>query len=594
MYNQFYGFKEKPFKLTPDPDFFFHSSVHRQALAYLTYGLEDKQGFIALTGEVGSGKTTVIQVLLNSLKDTTKVAKINNTNDLTSLQLLEMIVRDFGLTLKGGSKTELLESLNRFLLEQHALGNYALLIVDEAQNFTTALLEEIRLLSNLETSKEKLLQIILSGQPELAHKLRQPELRQLAQRITVTFHMTGLDRKETEGYIHYRLQVAGCQNKNLFTSEAIDHIAEFSRGIPRMINNICDAALLTGFVNEKRQIDEAIVLEVIEELKAVQSPLTETRELSTFSTSKYSPEPSGESVKTGLEALQVTSLLEKKLEELGGKLESVQRAVEKIEQTHRLEPGQETESLQEQRNLSKTPWTWKDDLEEDELIDLEAREKTPVREDISMTDRMPRIAQELITNSAHFPLFALLLKTNVYGFPEYLKNRANLVMWIGTLAQAWFLGSSDRPLHKFLGNFISPLIYSGVGVILQGLSFIQRAESLIFWIYSVINGLLQALRIQVGKEGQKVVKFFEILLRLALIPAFYIFYEVERRRGSITWSALQEFFAEQNSLTEAFKRFQEVVMELFKDPISAYLIEALFILGVLYGLNKVLKTQKQI
>ncbi|HWP45694.1 MAG TPA: XrtA/PEP-CTERM system-associated ATPase [Candidatus Limnocylindrales bacterium] len=594
MYNQFYGFKEKPFKLTPDPDFFYHSSVHRQALAYLTYGLEDKQGFIALTGEVGSGKTTVIQVLLNSLKDTTKVAKINNTNDLTSLQLLEMIVRDFGLTIKGGSKTELLESLNRFLLEQHALGNYALLIVDEAQNFTTALLEEIRLLSNLETSKEKLLQIILSGQPELAHKLRQPELRQLAQRITVTFHMTGLDRKETEGYIHYRLQVAGCQNKNLFTSEAIDHIAEFSRGIPRMINNICDAALLTGFVSEKRQIDEAIVLEVIEELKAVQSPLKETRELSTSNTPKYSPEPSGESVKTGLEALPVTSLLEKKLEELGSKLESVQRAVEKIEQTHRLEPAPETESLQEQRNLSKTPWTWKDDLGEDELIDLEAREKTPVREDISMTDRMPRIAQELITNSAHFPLFALLLKTNVYGFPEYLKNRANLVMWIGTLAQAWFLGSSDRPLHKFLGNFISPFIYSGVGIILQGLSFIQRAESLIFWIYSVINGFLQALRIQVGKEGQKVVKFFEILLRLALIPAFYIFYEVERRRGSITWSALQEFFAEQNSLTEAFKRFQEVVMELFKDPISAYLIEALFILGVLYGLNKVLKAQKQI
>ncbi len=589
MYNQFYGFKEKPFKLTPDPDFFYHSSVHRQALAYLTYGLEDKQGFIALTGEVGSGKTTVIQVLLNSLKDTTKVAKINNTNDLTSLQLLEMIVRDFGLTIKGGSKTELLESLNRFLLEQHALGNYALLIVDEAQNFTTALLEEIRLLSNLETSKEKLLQIILSGQPELAHKLRQPKLRQLAQRITVTFHMTGLDRKETEGYIHYRLQVAGCQNKNLFTPEAIDHIAEFSRGIPRMINNICDAALLTGFVNEKRQIDEAIVLEVIEELKAVQSPLKETRELSTSSTPKYSPEPSEESVKTGLEALPVTSLLEKKLEELGSKLESVQRVVEKIEQTHRSEPAPETESLQEQRNLSKTH-----DLEEDELIDLEAREKTPVREEISMTDRMPRIAQELITNSAHFPLFALLLKTNVYGFPEYLKNRANLVMWIGTLIQAWFLGSSDRPLHKFLGNFISPLIYSGVGVILQGLSFLQRAESLIFWIYSGINGLLQALRIQVGKEGQKVVKFFEILLRLALIPAFYIFYEVERRRGSITWGALQEFFAEQNSLTEAFKRFQEVVMELFKDPISAYLIEALLILGVLYGLNKVLKAQKQV
>lgn len=594
MYNQFYGFKEKPFKLTPDPDFFYHSSVHRQALAYLTYGLEDKQGFIALTGEVGSGKTTVIQVLLNSLKDTTKVAKINNTNDLTSLQLLEMIVRDFGLTIKGGSKTELLESLNRFLLEQHALGNYALLIVDEAQNFTTALLEEIRLLSNLETSKEKLLQIILSGQPELAHKLRQPELRQLAQRITVTFHMTGLDRKETEGYIHYRLQVAGCQHKNLFTPEAIDHIAEFSRGIPRMINNICDAALLTGFVNEKRQIDEAIVREVIEELKAVQSPLKETRELSPSNTQKYAPESSEVSAKTSLETSPVTSLLEKKLEELGNKLESVQKTIEKIEQTHRPEPATETESSQEQRTLPKTQWAWKDDIEEEDWIDLEAKEKPLPGGGTPTSDRMPKIAQELITNSAHFPLFALLLKINVYGFSQYLTNRTNLVMWIGTLIQAWFLSSSDRPLTRFLGNLISPLIYSGMGVILQGLSFLQRAESLIFWIYSLVNGLLQALRIRVGKEGQRVVKFFEIILRLALIPAFYIFYEVERREESITLSGLQKFFEEQNSLTEAFKRFQEVVMELFKDPISAYLIEALFILGILYGLNKILKAPKQV
>lgn len=574
MYNQFYGFREKPFRLTPDTDFFYLSSVHKQALAYLTYGLEDKQGFIAITGEVGSGKTTVIQVFLSKLKDTTKVAKINNTR-VTSLQLLEMIVRDFGLNVQGTSKTELLENLNKFLLEQYTLGNYVLLIVDEAQNLSPSLLEEIRLLSNLETSKDKLLQIILAGQPELAQKLRLPQLRQLAQRITVSFHMTGLDRKEIEGYINYRLQVAGSKHKDLFTQEAMDRIAEFSRGIPRMINIICDAALLAGFVNEKRQVDEALVMEVIQELKTTQDiPVAEEQNLSTYPVSKVAVS---------------NAQLEKRLDELSSKLEQTSKVIEQL--------GRKVELPSEQ----KAPLSETTSIEQQEVKDpkpeAKSQEERKVKSSYTEDPVKPGLLYELIRNSAHFPFFAFLLKVNTTGFSSYMQDMTNLILWIGTFLQAWFLSSWDRGKNKFLGNLISPFIYSVTIYILQGSLSLKQPELLVFWGYSLIAGFLQTIQPRIiGKRGP--VTFFELLTRIALIFVLYGIYQLEKEGIAVTLNTLQGFFTEffkissQANWIEPLKSLQVTLIEFFRNSIYAYWIGVFLLLSVLYGLSKVLKIKK--
>jgi len=265
MYNHYYGFQEKPFSLTPDPHFFYLSSVHRRALAYLTYGLEDKKGFITITGEIGAGKTTLIRALIKRLDPNTTVARIINTK-VSSFELLKMIARDFGIDKQFTSKEELLNHLNNFLLEQYSMGHNSVLIIDEAQNLEPATLEEIRLLSNLETEKDKLLQIILVGQPELRQILALPELKQLRQRITVGYHISSLTREEVAEYIRHRLTVAGGRNKELFTPEATDLIYRYSGGIPRLINIICDAALVTGYVENVQRIDADLIREVIEEL----------------------------------------------------------------------------------------------------------------------------------------------------------------------------------------------------------------------------------------------------------------------------------------------------------------------------------------
>lgn len=266
MYNEFYGFKEKPFSLTPDPHFLYLSSVHKKALAYLTYGLEDRKGFITVTGEVGAGKTTLIRALLSRMNTSnTMVSRIINTT-VTSLQLLKMIVRDFGIKISSSAKEDILEELNEFLLEQYALGRNAVIIVDEAQNLEKKTLEEIRLLSNLETEKDKLLQIILVGQPELRQTLADPGLRQLRQRITVNYHISPLNNEEVVEYIRHRLRVARAKNPEMFTEEAMSQIAVAAKGIPRIINIICDAALVTGYVEGSPVIDEKFVEEVLNDL----------------------------------------------------------------------------------------------------------------------------------------------------------------------------------------------------------------------------------------------------------------------------------------------------------------------------------------
>lgn len=266
MYNHYYGFSEKPFSLTPDPHFLFLSSVHKRALAYLLYGLEDKKGFITITGEIGAGKTTIIQALVNRLDSATNVlAKIVNPK-VSAYQLLRMIIRDFGIDCHNDSKDELLDTLNKFLLTQYGSGRSAVLIIDEAQNLEPSSLEEIRLLSNLETEKDKLIQIILVGQPELRGLLALPELRQLRQRITIGYHILPLSKPEVTDYIRHRLSVAGLKGRDLFTGAATEEIFNVSRGIPRLVNIICDATLVTGYVEGIKEIDQTLVQEVIQEL----------------------------------------------------------------------------------------------------------------------------------------------------------------------------------------------------------------------------------------------------------------------------------------------------------------------------------------
>ncbi|MFH1837436.1 MAG: XrtA/PEP-CTERM system-associated ATPase [Candidatus Omnitrophota bacterium] len=264
MYLDFYGLKENPFNVTSDPNFLYLSHTHKEALAHLSYGIEQRKGFVEITGEVGAGKTTICRALLNHLDANVKTSLIFNPS-LPETQLLEAVLNDFGIEPKRKSKIAFIRQLNGFLLEQLSKGNNAVLIIDEAQNLRKKTLETIRMLSNLETEKEKLLQIVLVGQPELRDKLNSPDLLQLRQRIGVRFHVRALEKSELKAYIDHRLSVAGAYGSPVFTEEALSNIYEYSKGIPRVVNIICDKSLLLGFVQEVRVIDADIVRRSIDE-----------------------------------------------------------------------------------------------------------------------------------------------------------------------------------------------------------------------------------------------------------------------------------------------------------------------------------------
>ncbi len=268
MYEHFYGLKENPFNLTPDPHYLYLGENHREALAQLIYGVKEKKGFIVLTGEVGTGKTTIIRSFmetLNGLNNNTRVALLFNPK-LSVNDFFQYILKDFGITSNGQSKGEYLHTLYEYLIDAYQKEEKAILIVDEAQGLSKELLEEIRLLSNLETTKAKLLQIVLVGQPELRQTLMQDELRQLRQRVNLHHHLPPLSEAETGGYIKRRLRIAGCRN-SIFTPKAIKEIYRVTGGIPRLINILCDNALLTGYATEKKVIDEKIIKEVAKDLK---------------------------------------------------------------------------------------------------------------------------------------------------------------------------------------------------------------------------------------------------------------------------------------------------------------------------------------
>ena len=266
MYERFYELRERPFALSPDPDYLYPSRVHQEALDYLRYGLESHAGFVVITGEIGSGKTTLLQTLLRGVDAQTTVGRIVNTM-LEPRELLETIMIDFGLDPAGKSKPLLLRDLAQYLVDQRLAGRMVLLVIDEAQNLSLAALEELRMLSNLETEKSKLLQIVLIGQPDLRDKLAEPELEQLRQRITVSYHLTPLDADETERYINHRLRRAALGPPVGFPRQATDAIHARSRGIPRIVNVICDAALVFGYAEERRTMDPELVAEVLNELE---------------------------------------------------------------------------------------------------------------------------------------------------------------------------------------------------------------------------------------------------------------------------------------------------------------------------------------
>ena len=263
MYESFYGFKEKPFNLLPDPDYLYMSQGHENAYTHLEYAILENKGFVIITGEIGSGKTTLINFLLQRAPEDIQVGIINNT-DVTPLQFIKMMLQEFEIEVEGSDKASMLAAFSSFLVEKFALNNRVVLIVDEAQNLPKGTLEEIRMLSNLETEKSHLIQIILVGQPELKSKLQDPGMAQFVQRVTVYSHLQALKEEDVEKYIHHRLKVAGAKNYEIFNREAIEAIFKYSRGIPRVINSLCDTALVFGYADDLKVIEKQTIVAVVE------------------------------------------------------------------------------------------------------------------------------------------------------------------------------------------------------------------------------------------------------------------------------------------------------------------------------------------
>jgi general secretion pathway protein A len=268
MYEAHFGLKEKPFRMTPDTRYYFPSEKHVDALNHMVYAIEERRGFVVITGEIGSGKTTLSRVLFQKLDPRTKTAIIRNTQ-LSAKELIALVLEELEIPFAPGTtKTQLISKLNGFLIDQLRDDCNVVLLIDEAQNLKPSVLEEVRMLSNLETETEKLIQIILMGQPELKQKLWLKELTQLRQRVTLHYHLGPLDEKETAAYVSHRLHVAGANGTPIFLPEALRAVYEQTRGVPRLVNGLCDRALLTGYVQESKTIGSGVITEVAKELPA--------------------------------------------------------------------------------------------------------------------------------------------------------------------------------------------------------------------------------------------------------------------------------------------------------------------------------------
>ena len=268
MYLEPFKLKELPFRLSPDPQFLYLSKQHARAKAYMESTIWFTDGFVVITGEIGSGKTTLIESFLKEVPADVVVAQINQTQ-VTAMDFLQAVLAQFGFSPFKMRKAELITTLNNFLIEQYAAGRRVLLIVDEAQNLSMRVLEEIRLLSGVETTKEKVLRIILAGQPELNDKLDAPELEQLTQRVRLRFHLQTLSESETRGYIQHRLEVAGAGDRELFAADTYPEIFRYCGGVPRLINTLCDTAMMAAFTADRDTVTRADIVSAVQELQWV-------------------------------------------------------------------------------------------------------------------------------------------------------------------------------------------------------------------------------------------------------------------------------------------------------------------------------------
>ena len=275
MYERFFGLRESPFKVNPDPRYLFLTGQTQEALAGLTYGIQNRKGFILLTGEVGTGKTTLLNRPLDWLRGQRVATAFVFNSKFTESQLLEYVMADFGIPCESREKSQMLMRLNQWLLDRYRAGGSTVLIVDEAQNLSSDVLEEIRLLTNLETSTEKLLQIILSGQPELEEKLKSLHLRQLRQRITLRCRTAPLSLEETYGYVAERLRIAGSNGEPVFSKEAIETVHSYAHGIPRVVNLLCEHSLINAYVDHVRPVPAHTVEEVAREFQLDEVPASE-------------------------------------------------------------------------------------------------------------------------------------------------------------------------------------------------------------------------------------------------------------------------------------------------------------------------------
>ena len=272
MYLNFYHLRKEPFQITPDPEFLFLSPSHKEALASIIYGIEQRKGFVAIIGEVGVGKTTLLRSYLEEVdRKPLKIVYIFNSN-VSFRGLLKTVHQELGLTAEADDAYEMVNRLHRWLIDEYKKGNNVVLIIDEAQNMPTETLENLRMLSNLETSKDKLMQIVLVGQPELEHKLNQKELRQLRQRIAVKATISPLTKEECMKYVRHRLSKVATKEAPVFTTEAMKQIVRKSQGVPRVINILCDNSLITGFGYQKRRIGSRIVKEVVADFEGRRRP----------------------------------------------------------------------------------------------------------------------------------------------------------------------------------------------------------------------------------------------------------------------------------------------------------------------------------
>jgi len=278
MYWDYFGFREPPFTLTPNPDFLFLSSCHQEAFAHLLYAIDTRAGFIELSGEVGTGKTTIIRTLLGQLQPETHRSALIFNPTLSPLGLLQEINREFGIHCASSETRELHQALNEFLLQENSAGRTVVLVIDEAQNLSPQVLEQVRLISNLETTREKLIQIVLVGQPELKALLARDELRQLRQRITVRYHLRPMEQGDIHNYIRHRIKVAaGGREPVTFSAGAVKRIATHSGGLPRLINGVCDRALLLAYTMETHEITPAMASLAIADLAKEEKPRQKRR-----------------------------------------------------------------------------------------------------------------------------------------------------------------------------------------------------------------------------------------------------------------------------------------------------------------------------